>query len=323
MFETLELVEFKGIKKCEKPLTFSRFTLLIGGNNTGKSSILEALSFIPVPWPAYTSPILNENKIHIFRWLHRDERSLVYRYAGSGIVSCKLEGNLFRVRFTPTGPQELVINGQTIPPEIGPIIKTLDEKLTADEINAYTLLIPNNNEFVNRLIDSLASNWSRVEKTGAHVRLVRQFVTKVVKDRYTELTVRDHEIMLRKELHEDVAYIRLYDVGDGVERFLTVALWLEAIRPRVVLWDDLEAAAHPSLIRMVLKWLLSHRWQVIATTHSIDVLHEFVLAEPDDAKVIQLVKSPDDVLSWRELTLEELEELFNSGQDVRKLLRWK
>jgi hypothetical protein len=72
----------------------------------------------------------------------------------------------------------------------------------------------------------------------------------------------------------------------------------------------------------MLRWLTSGDWQVIATTHSIDVLNSFVELDPKDGRVIQLWKTQDDILHWKSLSIEELEKLFESGQDVRKLFRW-
>lgn len=37
---SLDITEFRGIKNCEKPRIFSNFTILIGKNNAGKSSVL-------------------------------------------------------------------------------------------------------------------------------------------------------------------------------------------------------------------------------------------------------------------------------------------
>ncbi|MHA1661032.1 MAG: AAA family ATPase [Promethearchaeota archaeon] len=45
----LDVKEFRGINECIEKLEFSNFTALIGKNNTGKSSILEALSLLPDP----------------------------------------------------------------------------------------------------------------------------------------------------------------------------------------------------------------------------------------------------------------------------------
>lgn len=43
----LQIENFRGIKKAE--LHFSGHTILIGGNNVGKSTICEALDLVPGP----------------------------------------------------------------------------------------------------------------------------------------------------------------------------------------------------------------------------------------------------------------------------------
>ena len=46
---SLNIKEFRGIKYCKGRIKFSNFTVIIGRNNSGKSTILEALSLLPHP----------------------------------------------------------------------------------------------------------------------------------------------------------------------------------------------------------------------------------------------------------------------------------
>jgi predicted ATP-dependent endonuclease of OLD family len=45
----LDIKEFRGIKRCEEPLRFSKFNVLLGRNNSGKSAVLQSLSLFPQP----------------------------------------------------------------------------------------------------------------------------------------------------------------------------------------------------------------------------------------------------------------------------------
>ncbi|MHC1575632.1 MAG: AAA family ATPase [Candidatus Methanogasteraceae archaeon] len=45
----IDVEEFRGIKRCKKPIKLSKFNVLIGKNNSGKSSLLEALYLFPSP----------------------------------------------------------------------------------------------------------------------------------------------------------------------------------------------------------------------------------------------------------------------------------
>lgn len=43
MLQSIDISEFRGVRECETPLELSDFTVLIGRNNSGKSTVLEAL----------------------------------------------------------------------------------------------------------------------------------------------------------------------------------------------------------------------------------------------------------------------------------------
>jgi len=323
-FKSLELKEFKGIRSCEKALTFSKFNLLIGPNNSGKSSILEALYLFPYPhidrrpWPLPSQLRMSE----LLKRLHGRMESYIYRYTGEARIKGAVKDKVVEITLRQGWNFEVKIDGKRVV-----TYETASEIFgeSPEEFRNHVAFIPNSDWFLQALINALSQeiNWDRVEKSGAHVKIVRNFISKVVEDKFTELTIKYNRLMLRKELFKGIpAYIDLRDVGDGIERFLCAAIWLEVLKPKVVLWDDLEASAHPSLIEAAIRWLAEHDWQVIASTHSIDVLHELVISEIEDARVIQLRKSSNDVLSYKLLSIEELERLFDSGQDVRKLMSW-
>ena len=99
---------------------------------------------------------------------------------------------------------------------------------------------------------------------------------------------------------------------------LAYGLCLETYRPRLVLWDDVEASAHPGLVEAVLEWLASRDWQVVQSTHSYDVLERLVAVELEEAAVV--LRKGADVLESRVLSLEEVEEMLERHVDVRKMI---
>lgn len=62
-------------------------------------------------------------------------------------------------------------------------------------------------------------------------------------------------------------------------------LLLEAVKPKIVLWDDFEVFAHPSLIETLLKWLTEEDWQVVLSTHSIDILYALLSIKKNTRKI--------------------------------------
>jgi AAA15 family ATPase/GTPase len=158
-------------------------------------------------------------------------------------------------------------------------------------------------------------------KQGSHVK-VAKIISECVDDRFTDIYL--DTMQIRKELSdENVFYIHIDDLGDGIKKAVRVMLSVEALKPKLVLWDDFEVFAHPSLIESLLKWLIEGDWQVVLTTHSIDVLYELLnvkeMINPEDITILQLAKTNDDVLIYERLTIDELEDLFLANQDPRRL----
>ena len=141
-------------------------------------------------------------------------------------------------------------------------------------------------------------------------------------DRFTEVTIRRDRLCVRKEVDEEVGplYIDVDSLGEGVRRILLIYLVVEYLRPKILLWDDLEVALHPSLLESTIKWMAASNRQVVVSTHSLDVLHTLIQVRPRDCRVIVLRKDSRDFVDYRVLMLDELEEFFESGVDVRKII---
>ena len=323
LVEKLSIKEFRGIRECEEPLRLSKFTVLIGRNNSGKTAVLEALSLLPYPpldYPAY-----GKSKLALIADMHGGSESLIYGYSGEAVIKYIIGGRKWGVELNTAGFKGLYIDDerQEGASDIGKVLGMGDQK-TVERLREMVFFLPNDTTIITSLNDALKgeSKYSYfMVKSGANVRVARELVNKCVDDVYTEILFLGKEPSARKELSgERVLYVKLRDLGDGIEKAILVALWLEALKPRLVLWDDFEASAHPSLIRELLAWLSEHDWQVVLATHSIDVLRALVDVSPDGAQVVLLQKSADDVLRARYLSLEELEDLFEAGQDPRYLV---
>jgi AAA15 family ATPase/GTPase len=325
--ESIDIKEFKGIAHCKTPLSFSEFTVMIGRNDSGKSSILEALSLIPLF--NYPLPYSGQNRYETIQRLHGGKSSMVYGYSGEALLTYKIHGKTWTLRIKDNGEVHLDIEG-TNKDElernmIYAIGKALDIPATDSrewaKIQSQVFFIPSDTSFLNDMFVKLGQEENRymVTKMGSHARVTKELINKCVDDSYTEILFAP-ELSARKEgENKSPLYVKLKDLGDGVEKVVLVALWLEAINPSLVLWDDFEGSAHPSLIRVLLEWLSKKHWQVIMSTHSIDVLTGLLEVRPKNAKVIQLKKT-NDILNQKDLTLEELEDIVDTSQDPRALV---
>lgn len=329
----INIQEFKGIKSCSQPLELSDFTVLIGRNNSGKSSVLEALSLLPIT-EEFQLPYSNYHRRELLSKIHGGKSSLIYAYSGNAsieyTIACAKPGaRTWTISLSETGDASLFISN--IPPRrmrSNPLNNAgralgipVDRKLNK-ALNKMVLFIPNNTSFLNEMASQLSDETKRnlVMKTGAHTRVASEIINQCVDDKYTEIFFAP-ELSARKEMPDgNVHYVKIKDLGDGIEKTALLVLWLEALSPSLILWDDFEGSAHPTLIRLLLNWLSKKKWQVILSTHSIDVLSILLDEKPRNLKVMQLKKTAGDVLIHQNLSLEELETLMEANQDPRKLV---
>jgi len=190
--------------------------------------------------------------------------------------------------------------------------------------NLVALYIPNNTEHYNEIKGFVVKDdvlrW--IEKNGFHRRVAEEYISRIVYDKFTEILKRDGGLALRKEVAGGVGplYIDIDSIGEGVKRFVLTYFAIEYLNPKIVLWDDVEVAAHPSLLELTVKWLSESGRQVVISTHSLDVLYALTLVKPRNAAVVVLRKTADDVAEWRKLSIDELEEILGKGVDVRRVV---
>jgi len=309
--------EFRGIRSCKKPLEFSKFTVLVGRNNSGKSAVLEALSLLPrpkdvlYPW--------GETRGSFLAKLHGGWSSLVYGYSGSARIEYTINGRTWVLELTDR-IMRLKVGGKFVDDIADADLASL-LGIGTDDLRSCVFFLPRLYREMTSKLDGVVKNLkNRIVKDEANVRVARE-VSKCVDDEYTEVLWEEEGLSLRKQFPDrGPFYIKIDDLGDGLRKAVRVMLLLEVTQPKLVLWDDFEASAHPSLVKMLLEWLSSRDWQVVIATHSIDVLCGLLEGGLEDATVLQLKKSPQDELIGEKLTLDELEDVIYANHDPRLLV---
>lgn len=322
--EEINIKEFRGIGGLKNPIKLSKYNIIIGRNNVGKTALLEALYLLPSPYDSIRKqPLIERDRILLVRDLHGgDWTSLIYGYSGYAKLSYKLSTNVTFEFNLKSVPEYLRVNGEEAGRDLYAESISKCFNIKVEDVNRLTFLIPNDTSFINYLHRSLLRVWDALVKEGLHREIVSRLVNPVVYDKFTEMLIERNQLKLRKEIGEDIGplYIHITDLGDGVERASIIGLALEYFKPRIVLWDDLEVAMHPGLIRSILKWLTSRDWQVVISTHSIDVLNIFTDLGLKDGRIILLRKTSDDIIEASSYTPMEMEDILEKGIDIRKII---
>ncbi|PSN97077.1 hypothetical protein B9Q11_04940 [Candidatus Marsarchaeota G2 archaeon ECH_B_SAG-F08] len=330
----LEINGFRGIKHSEGSIPLKKFNVIVGRNNSGKSSFLRALLLFPDPIlqaSSYSDLFLTHGSV----W-----EGMVYRYRGKCVLKYATDlGELtftleyFGANTTAGAKAEFSFGGverQEInlsPPQQTVFLKPLTYSTYEDrkylkrlfkEMDpqqaalSHTLYVAEPSESL------LLNSWPELELRNFHVKIARE-VSKCVSDSFTELSIRMNEVVLRKMSDGVPFYVRFSDQGKGVQFLVYSMALIKLNSPTLVLWDDFGSYMNPMLVKQILEYLAKSNFQVVLTTHSIDVILELVEVEPEDSQLLQFEKDGRDVLHHRTLCLDEIKDLLDSNQDPRKL----
>lgn len=121
----LDIEGFRGIKKLQEPIELSKFNVLVGRNNSGKSTVLNALSLLPIPYslgmPIYEYTSRKEFIIQLVGGVN----SLVYAYSGKAKLSYNIDDKKWKIELDDVGRLELSIEDIKSPYDPEQLAKSL------------------------------------------------------------------------------------------------------------------------------------------------------------------------------------------------------
>jgi len=316
LIHKLSIKEFRGIRCCKDLIKLSHLTVLIGRNNSGKSTILEALSLLPNPNinDGITGRLRMESLLNLRRSKLKGYKPLLYLYAGSSTIKYYINNEILELQINEDGYRTKINERDNASkPELAEFFHT-----KPDQLENLVLFIPNNTSIIQLIESKMDSLKELIMKEGHHAKIAK-ILNECVDDEYSDI-VFNGTIRIRKILPNNFVYIPLSDLGSGAEKVVKIMSLVEIIKPKLLLIDDFEAGFHPSLIKRVLQWLNNKKWQTIISTHNIDVLNKLVEINPVDVSILLLKKSNEDILSQKVFTLEKLENYLNANTDPRLLV---
>lgn len=316
MLSSLQITNFRGFEDHEIPLR--DLTIIVGRNNAGKSTIVEALRLVAV----VTSRLPNLNFRAAPRWVTApryrgvspdvdrtgfDFKTVFHHYSdppatiqavfGDGAriaVHIGPDNGVHAMVFDAAGrpvqdkgrARQLTLPGVSILPQIGPLSED-EEELTED--------------YVRRTLDShLASQHFRNQlhlNQGAYRRF-RQMVQETWPGvRVNELTVVPGERLsagvyapstLSLFIRNDDFVAEAGRMGHGLQMWLQT-MWFLARTPleATVILDEPDVYMHPDLQRRLLRLVSQRNQQTIIATHSTEIIGD---VSPDNILVIDRSK---------------------------------
>jgi len=149
---------------------------------------------------------------------------------------------------------------------------------------------------------------------------VAKDVSHLVNEEYTNITI---EPFLAGKLaifglQKDGSRIRLGDLGAGTQVYIISRILYELKKPRILLWDDVEAHMNPRMLIRIAEWfseLVENGVQVVVTTHSLEAVR--ILAEFNRNATIYVTTLENGILKAKKMTIEDVENLISAGIDIR------
>lgn len=308
----LDLKEFRGIKAMKNPMKLSRFNVLIGRNNSGKSSILQALFLFPTGYARLQERVIPVSlpAVHRMIFLYSGKSELKYNLVDNHPIELTIE-------IDASGSYHIFVKKvkNTEPISVG--IDVLADMLQIKDVKSFSMYIPSGTLFSSKAEEYIREHEAEIVKKSLHEK-VAEFISRSIDEKFTEVIWTKKGLALRRE---DKKYINIEDLGSGARKVVTNMLVLENINPSLILWDDFDAGMHPSMIKAVLEWLNSHKdWQIVLSTHSIDVLYHLTEIEDSDDVKVHMLRKNNDILESKAIGIGELEDLIDANTDPRLLI---
>lgn len=332
MIRKLRLTNFKGIEQGE--IEFSPLTILVGSNNSGKTTILESLFLAPNP---ARRVLYGDTALGIIQNLHqtldsRGAATLLFNYrANYAKIECDINGEPYSLEFVRGGDDifftsnkqntqnaRLFFNQQrafavAYASSGGVANATYDKPFIEDTILINSALIKNGYNYMRQ-------NWASIMNSGVCQKVIKE-VSELSNETYINVTL---EPFLQNTYAiyaflEDGRRIRLGDLGEGIQTYIVTRILYEMAEPGVLLWDDIEAHLNPRMLIKLSGWfsdIIESGKQVVLTTHSIEALKLLAEANPKATSIL-LTSLKNNILKTKPLLIEEINSLFEAGIDVR------
>jgi len=338
MVKQLKMKNFRGVKNGE--IELGDLTILIGSNNSAKTTILEALFLLPNPlrYVPYYDQRGDFTAALLIHEMHKTLDSQGYGFLLNKYIAdeAEIEGdnnylkfvkNDYSIFMSTKSNSNFKTSSITIQKGEIDYFGKLEQSNEGSELttpeNRNKLITPDSllisSEFTKFAYSYIHRNWGNIMNLGI-MKEVAKDISRLVNEKYINITI---EPFMGGRLSifgflEDGSRIRLGDLGYGVQIYLISRVLYELKKPKILLWDDFEAHLNPRMLIRIGEWfseLIENGVQIVVSTHSLEAVK--ILSEFNRNAVIYLTSLDDGILEKRKLSIEEIDNLLSAGIDVR------
>ena len=334
--EKIYLRYFRGIIKGEVEL--APLTILVGPNNTGKTSILEAILLAH----GVTNPLVtNLTPLDVLSSLHETLSSkgldhLIYGYGSKHkraiiryTINSKTHDLIINVKPLEIEIRLIANSKQTI--EDLMLRKTLEgealmvsfTRFTAEKLSSsrhsFLKVMFIKDEIIKNIYKYMYNKW--IEIVGKKLtKKTANWISNLINLDASDITIEPfgggvYALLLYLK---DGSRIRLGDLGDGVQMLIASRIVVGDTNPDIILWDDVESHMNPRALTMLADWLselVKGGKQVILTTHSLEATK--IIAKTVPNSTIIKLNLENGILLTKKYSVDEISELEEMGLDVR------
>ena len=334
----LKIHQFKSIEDLELK-DLSKINIIVGENNSGKTSLLEAISILG-----------NENSIKSIL-NNVSKRSTVYPSSLElflQIFPREQENNKsIKIESTINGlTREVSINGNTLRnidnsynidnAFLGKINVKIEDEIIIDKnisieesqdikyINDYDIIkivyVTPYDYYRNDLSENILENLNDKDKANI-INLLKIF----------DSEIKDFSVV-RKLNIENMVYIDhnlygsvpLFSFGDSIKKIFTLAIALISSKEGILLVDEIESTVHKNHINRMFDSIINlckeYKVQLICTTHSLEVIDGIIFSLDNQIDLLSCfrIESYDNKTYYTKFSGNRLKDIRNLlGQDVR------
>ena len=341
----LNIKYFKGIESFELK-ELSGLNIIVGNNNTGKTSLLEAISLLQSQDSVKTilkhisrKESIYPSKFQLFLELFpKQQEELKSIQINSTINNLNreliLEGKVLnRLSIEKNsensfdqklfkGNISIKLNNQKI---MDRKIELKENQMLKEEIS-YDIIkiiyITAYDHSKEGLINKTIENIKEKEKNKI-IKLLQLFDSNILDFKVTS-TNNEENLTTTYIKHKTNGMMPLFSFGDSIKKILTLASAVINAKNGILLVDEIETAIHKNMIDKVFKWFVNfceeYEVQLICTTHSLEIIDGMISSVEDkiDSLSCFRIESYEEKLYSTKFSGTKLKDIRTFlGQDVR------